>query len=127
MGPVETSLVLIEAMHKRWVMLLETVREIDFNRNVRHAGKRHDVTGRCALNVRMARAASYSAHHGAAEARGLVGGRTTKVGRSEFASVMHLRNNSCSPRECLTRQMESIEWQIARRDFTQFLRQRKEI
>ena len=35
-APVETSLVLIEALHKRWVTLLETVREIDFNRNVRH-------------------------------------------------------------------------------------------
>jgi len=35
-APVEISLGLIDGVHKRWVMLLETVREIDFNRNVRH-------------------------------------------------------------------------------------------
>lgn len=35
-APVEVSLGLIDGVHKRWVMLLETVREIDFNRNVRH-------------------------------------------------------------------------------------------
>ncbi len=35
-APVEISLGLVEGVHKRWVMLLETVREIDFNRNVRH-------------------------------------------------------------------------------------------
>jgi uncharacterized damage-inducible protein DinB len=36
-APVEISLGLIDGIHKRWVMLLETVREIDFNRNVRHS------------------------------------------------------------------------------------------
>jgi uncharacterized damage-inducible protein DinB len=35
-APAEISLGLIDGTHKRWVMLLETVREIDFNRNVRH-------------------------------------------------------------------------------------------
>ena len=33
-APVEISLGLIDGVHKRWVMLLETVREIDFNRKV---------------------------------------------------------------------------------------------
>lgn len=35
-APVELSLELLDGLHKRWVLLLDTVREIDFNRAMRH-------------------------------------------------------------------------------------------
>jgi hypothetical protein len=35
-APVELSLQLIDAMHQRWVILLHSVREIDYNRAMQH-------------------------------------------------------------------------------------------
>jgi uncharacterized damage-inducible protein DinB len=57
-APVDISLVLIEALHKRWVMLLETVREIDFNRNVRHP-----VNGTMSLDDLLALYEWHGRHH----------------------------------------------------------------
>ncbi len=69
-APVEISLGLIDGVHKRWVMLLETVREIDFNRNVRHPEH-----GTMSLDDLLALyewhgTSSRRAYHGAASAQG---------------------------------------------------------
>ncbi|MEK6570441.1 MAG: YfiT family bacillithiol transferase, partial [Bacteroidota bacterium] len=35
-GPIEMSLALLEALHKRWVLLLQSLNPSDFNRTFRH-------------------------------------------------------------------------------------------
>ncbi len=57
-APVEVSLVLLEAMHDRWVRLLRTMSPADFQRTLRHPE-----SGLLSLEVMTALYAWHSRHH----------------------------------------------------------------
>jgi hypothetical protein len=56
--PVETSLVLLEAVHARWVALLRSMRDEEFNRRYTHPE-----TGNHDLNYLVGMYAWHGAHH----------------------------------------------------------------
>lgn len=56
--PVEVSLVLLEAIHKRWVTLLKSLKEADFKRKFRHPE-----IGLLDLNWLIAQYAWHGKHH----------------------------------------------------------------
>jgi len=65
-GPVEPSLALTDALHRRWVMLLRSLSDDDFKRSYRHP-QRRELTP-----LRLALPPSRSADSECAEARTLV-------------------------------------------------------
>jgi hypothetical protein len=57
-GPLETSLLLLEGLHSRWVQLLESMSEADWNRKFNHPER-----GVLALDVNAAIYAWHGRHH----------------------------------------------------------------
>jgi len=84
--------VLIESLHKRWVMLLETVREIDFNRNV--GIRTDDVTGPMCSMYEWNEAAIVA--HITALRQRAAGRDGNKSWRTRLLPCMKLRDNSCT-------------------------------
>ena len=70
--PVEMSLALLEGLHVRWVALLRSMTDADFERRFRHSETRGGTFGYQPGALRVARAAPRRAHHRAAGAYGLV-------------------------------------------------------
>ena len=71
--PVEPSLALIEALHARWVALLESLSEEDFQRGYKHPERGPAEPGHGAGALRLALAPPHRAHYQPARANGLVG------------------------------------------------------
>ena len=85
--PLETSLVLLDALHRRWVTLLEVMTDADFRAPAPASGQRRDDARPHAAALRVARAAPRRAHHDAAVARGLVAmADTTPLDRGEISA-----------------------------------------
>jgi hypothetical protein len=59
--PVETSLVLLDALHKRWVTLLETMKPEDFSRTVFHPEHKREMN----LDFLLQMYAWHGRHHAA--------------------------------------------------------------
>lgn len=57
--PVSSSLALLEALHARWVLLLERIEEQDWQRVFHHPGQRRDLT----LDEALALYAWHGEHH----------------------------------------------------------------
>ena len=64
--PPEVSLTLLDALHKRWVVLLESMTAADFARPLQHPERRRDHARLDAAALRVARTSSCGARHFAA-------------------------------------------------------------
>ena len=70
--PSTVSLAFIEALHARWVALLESLTEEDFQKGYNHPERGPPEPGHSAGNLRVALAPPHRAHHQPARAQGLV-------------------------------------------------------
>ena len=79
--PPEVSLALLEALHARWVVLLESMTADRFRSAAPASRARRDHARLDAATLCVARTASRRARHGTAKARGMVGGRPTRAAK----------------------------------------------
>ena len=68
--PVEPSLSFIDALHARWVALLESLSEADFQRGYNHPERRPSESGHGAGALCLALAPPHRPHHQSARAQG---------------------------------------------------------